>query len=115
MSIETFVSQCSFYDAVNFPHGFSRSGDFTKTEADILTQCGYTIKQLLNNNIAPESEEHKHFLAVISGEAEPSNAIEKAWIKYLTITDQRRTTKRCSLTGSMSDSDYSGDDYSDDD
>ena len=37
---ESFVSQQRFFDNKNYPRGFSRHGDFTIKEAQILEKYG---------------------------------------------------------------------------
>ncbi|WP_250657050.1 DUF413 domain-containing protein [Alkalimarinus coralli] len=115
MSIELFASQCEFYDAVNFPHGFRRSGEFTLAESDILSRCGYTIKQLINKRLEPQNEEQERILKVITGEVEATSNVEKAWSKYLSKTSQKAHMKRCILSDVINDADYSSDDYAYDD
>ncbi|MCQ8878964.1 DUF413 domain-containing protein [Pseudoalteromonas shioyasakiensis] len=83
---QAFVSQRQFYDDQNFPRGFSRSGNFTLLEASILEQHGVVLKGLYNKTLEPQNEMQKQFLAVVSASAEPSNPIERAWLKYLKLT-----------------------------
>ncbi|MFY8327707.1 DUF413 domain-containing protein [Pseudoalteromonas sp. ZZD1] len=83
---QAFVSQRQFYDDQNFPRGFSRSGNFTLLEASILEQHGVVLKGLYNKTLEPQNEIQKQFIAVINGNLEPHNAIERAWLKYLKLT-----------------------------
>ncbi len=83
---QAFVSQRQFYDDQNFPRGFSRSGNFTLLEASILEQHGVVLKGLYNKTLEPQNEMQKQFLAVVNASAEPSNPIERAWLKYLKLT-----------------------------
>lgn len=83
---QAFVSQRQFYDDQNFPRGFSRSGNFTLLEASILEQHGVVLQGLYNKTLAPQNDIQEHFLAIISGGHEPSNPIERAWLKYLKLT-----------------------------
>lgn len=111
MSIELFTSPCEFYDAVNFPHGFRRSGEFTLAESDILSRCGYTIKQLINRKLEPENEAQQRIIQVAEGEVEALSSVEKAWSKYLSKTVKKASVKRCSLSDMVADTDYSSDDF----
>lgn len=111
MSIELFTSPCEFYDAVNFPHGFRRSGEFTMAESDILSQCGFTIKQLVNQKIEPENEAHQRIIQVTEGVIAPESNVEKAWSKYLSKTVRKIPTKRFNLSDVIGDTDYSSDDF----
>ena len=83
---QAFVSQRQFYDDKNFPRGFSRSGNFTLLEASILEQHGIILSGLYNKTLIPQNEIQEQFLKVINGESAVSNAIERAWLKYLKIT-----------------------------
>jgi uncharacterized protein YifE (UPF0438 family) len=83
---QAFVSQRQFYDDQNFPRGFGRSGHFTLLEASILEQHGIVLKGLYNKTIEPLNQHQEQFLAVITGSQEPTNAIERVWVKYLKIT-----------------------------
>ncbi len=97
MSIEPFVSNYPFYDAKNFPHGFSRSGEFTRTEAEILQDCGRTIEALNSRIMAPTSPAHEAMLRVIAGEQQPSSLIEKVWMKYLDAIRQKKPFLSCAM------------------
>lgn len=83
---QAFVSQRQFFDDQNFPRGFSRSGNFTLLEASILEQHGVILKGLYSKTLEPQNEIQEQFFAVVSGNQEPTNAIERAWIKYLKLT-----------------------------
>lgn len=115
MSIELFTSTCEFYDAVNFPHGFRRSGEFTMAESDILSRCGYTIKQLINKKMVPENEAHQRIIDLTDGQIEAVSNVEKAWSKYLSKTVRKVPMKRCNLSDVVGDIDFSSDDFAYDD
>ncbi|AUL73708.1 hypothetical protein ATS72_008955 [Pseudoalteromonas sp. 13-15] len=83
---QAFVSQRQFYDDQNFPRGFSRSGNFTLLEASILEQHGIVLKGLYSKAIEPQNEYQENFVAVVTGSQEPTNPIERAWLKYLKLT-----------------------------
>lgn len=83
MSIENFKSNCNFYDTIHFRHGFARAGIFTRREADMLSQCGYVIKQLERGDLVPQNADQKSMLNFLNGISEPSSEVEKAWSKYL--------------------------------
>ncbi len=86
---QAFVSQRQFFDDQNFPRGFGRSGNFTLLEASILEQHGVVLKGLHNKALEPQNEHQQQFVAVISGALEPTNAIERAWVKYLKLTTSK--------------------------
>ena len=108
MSDNPFYSKSSFYDSINFPHGFARSGHFTKKEADLLTESGYIIKQLSQGNIQAESLEQKNMLMVIQGQKPVETSYERIWEKYMLLT-QRKLTRYYALAGNV---DQGGGDYS---
>jgi uncharacterized protein YifE (UPF0438 family) len=72
-----------FFDDINFPRGFSRSGMFTVQESAILQEYGHTLKSLLEGKVEAENEEEKQFITTFSDAQEPTTCIEKAWTKYL--------------------------------
>ncbi len=90
MANHSFQSQKKFYDDKNFPRGFSRSGDFTLKEAEMLEAYGSACRQLSLENSEPQTAEEQHFVAVCRGEAEAETALERAWLKYVRLTGQRR-------------------------
>lgn len=89
MAINSFLSDSDFYDVINFRHGFARSGMFTKSEAEILRRCGHAIKRLANGSVRPEDEVQESMLRVLDGVQEPSNEVEKAWVKYLLMINTK--------------------------
>ncbi|OCL21894.1 DUF413 domain-containing protein [Gilliamella sp. wkB171] len=80
---ESFISQQRFFDNKNYPRGFSRHGDFTIKEAQILEKHGYAFKDLDTEIRKPVTAEEKSFVAVCKGKKEPTTEFEKAWLKYL--------------------------------
>lgn len=82
MSIENFISNCHFYDYINFRHGFGREGILTTRETEILTSCGYIIKQLELGTLIPQSEAQRDMLLVLNNQAEPKTEVENTWMKY---------------------------------
>ena len=76
----------AYYDDKHFPMGFSRSGDFTIPESKLLTDYGFTLKQLSDGRLNAETELEHQFLQVIAGQVEAKSPIEKVWLKYLKVT-----------------------------
>ena len=81
-----FASDKLFYDDANFPRGFSRSGNFTLLEAEILENYGNILQALHKKTAQPSNELQTQFVKTSQGEQEPSNSFEKAWLKYLKLT-----------------------------
>lgn len=84
-----FTSTNKFYDDANFPRGFARSGHFTIVEADILENHGFVLKGLYNKTLAPQNSFQTQFVQVMENTQEPTNAFERAWIKYLKLTTSK--------------------------
>lgn len=84
-----FSSTNKFYDDANFPRGFARSGHFTIVEADILENHGFVLKGLYNKTLAPQNSFQTQFVQVMENAQEPTNAFERAWIKYLKLTTSK--------------------------
>jgi len=80
---KSFVCEKKFFDDRNFPRGFQRSGDFTRTQAQILENLGVALKALHEGSRAPENEEEQHFVATCRGQEKPETDVEKAWAAYL--------------------------------
>ncbi|MBW8191017.1 DUF413 domain-containing protein [Neiella marina] len=74
--------QKRFQDFRNYPYGFSRSGDFSLKESQVLEQYGRLAAALADDLITPETEEEKRLQAVIRSELEPESALERVWMKY---------------------------------
>ncbi|AWH88827.1 DUF413 domain-containing protein [Limnobaculum parvum] len=88
---ESFTTTHRFFDNKNYPRGFSRHGDFTIKEAQLLERLGYAFNELDLDKREPVTEEEKLFVAVCRGEREPVTESEKVWTKYL---DRIRRPKR---------------------
>jgi len=97
MSQDCFDSTSLFYDSRNFPHGFSRSGKFTRHESELLVRCGRTIQALTTRLMPPMTPEHESMLRVIEGKQPPASDLEKVWIKYLRVVQQKQPFLRCAL------------------
>lgn len=78
-----------FHDDVNYPRGFSRSGDFSINDSAILKDYGTTMKQLYDGTLLPVNEAEKQFVEVVNGKAEARNAYERVWLKYIQKTSKR--------------------------
>ena len=82
ISKDSFVSNRKFYDDKNYPRGMSRSGDYTLAEVNIIEKYGIALTELTNGKRQPATSDEERFMKVIKEGAQPSNAIEKAWMKY---------------------------------
>lgn len=75
--------QKPFNDHKNYPYGFSRSGDFSIRESQLLQQKGNILKALWEGTLAPESDDEKAFVDMLKGNKAPETTEEKLWVKYL--------------------------------
>ena len=109
---EIRVPQKQFIDRQHFPYGFRKSGDFSITEADILSAFGKTLAGLESGELQPENQEEQRFIDVLKGEQAPASSIEKAWLKYIKLARNRKQFYTL-LSSASNLSDYD-EDYSDD-
>ncbi len=82
MELRGFETSTPFYDDVNFPRGFRRSGDFSIVEADALHAFGKSMLMLSRLERKPKTPQEERFLAVCQGDEVAENAAERAWVKY---------------------------------
>ncbi|USD35779.1 MULTISPECIES: DUF413 domain-containing protein [Ferrimonas] len=79
-----------FVDSRRFGRGFSRSGDFTIKESELLTRYGHTMAQLASGELTPVGEQEHRFVAVVAGLRPPTSALERVWLKYRQLSECRR-------------------------
>lgn len=80
---KSFQSQKKFFDDVNFPRGFQRSGDFTRAQATILETMGVAMKDLHEGRRAPVTDEEVRFVQVCQQQEAPVSEVERTWANYL--------------------------------
>jgi uncharacterized protein YifE (UPF0438 family) len=95
-----------FYDNVHFPRGFTKSGDFTLAEGDILTYFGKTLLALESGELSPENQAEKDFLDVIHGKKEASTKLERTWVKYVKLSRGKKRFHTLNSKPSVADDDY---------
>ncbi|MGC7559972.1 DUF413 domain-containing protein [Pasteurella sp. PK-2025] len=88
---ESFSVTRRFFDDKNYPRGFSRHGDYTIKESQVLEQYGQAFKALESGERAPVTQEEQDFVACCRGERQPETFLEKTWLKY---RSRISTTKR---------------------
>ncbi len=98
----------AFQDFKNYPYGFSRSGDFSIKESQVLESNGVWLAALADGKVEPESEEERRLISVIVGDQLPESTLERVWIKY-----QKRISRP--HVGALSSRGISSDDDGDDD
>ena len=84
-------SDRTYFDDVYFPRGFNRSGEFTVTESMILNDYGHTMSGLSKGDLTPLNAEEEHFIQAVRGEVEAITQLEKAWLKYQSLTKPKVT------------------------
>lgn len=94
---ESFITANRFFDNKHYPRGFSRHGDFTIKEAQLLERHGSAFSELDAGKRQPVTEEETLFVATCRGEREPATDCEKVWMKYVTRT--RRPRRFHTLSG----------------
>lgn len=80
--IASFKTVKTFADKVHFPYGFSRSGDFTSKQANLLERHGQAYKSLEDGSRQPETEEERNFVKFCQGERPAESEHEKVWARY---------------------------------
>lgn len=108
---ESFITTNRFFDNKHYPRGFSRHGDFTIKEAQLLERHGQAFLSLIPANVQHKPTK-KTFVAVCRGEREPVTPEEKVWAKYSSRIN--RPKRFHTLSGGKPQIDPS-DDYTDTD
>ncbi|RIY33251.1 hypothetical protein CJP74_02160 [Psittacicella melopsittaci] len=89
-----FIREKKYYDDKNYPHGFSRSGDYTIHESEVLEDFGTRLSALATGKAQPQTDLEKHFVDVVANPedfAGELSFIEKTWLKYQRlITEVKR-------------------------
>lgn len=109
---ESFLTTNRFFDNKNYPRGFSRHGDFTIKEAQILEKYGVAFSELDSGKRKPVTDEEKSFATVCRGEQVPTTENEKVWVKYMACISKPKRFH--TLSGGKPQVDP-GDDFSDSD
>lgn len=84
------VSSRTFTDTHRFPYGFKKSGDFSVSEANILSIYGNTLFNLEIGRLLASTQEEEQFIKCSKGLANAESAIEKAWMKYVKLARSKR-------------------------
>lgn len=105
--VQSFACQKKFFDDRNYPHGFQRSGDFTRAQAQLLESKGAAMKALHEGSRQPQTAEEERFVAVCHGKEKATSDIEKTWALYLSSLRRKQiyfTASSAAVEGSGSDS-----------
>ncbi|MBT0724899.1 DUF413 domain-containing protein [Rosenbergiella sp. S61] len=109
---ESFVTTHRFFDNKHYPRGFSRHGDFTIKEAQLLERHGFAMNELDLAKREPVNEEEEQFVEVCRGQRPAATEAEKVWSKYMSRI--KRPKRFHTLSGGKPQMD-TVEDYSDSD
>lgn len=104
-----FVASREFFDDINFPYGFRKSGDFIVPEANMLSAIGQRLSQLEHQVVQPENDTEKQFVQVCRGEKEASTQVERLWLKYKNLVSHRNDFHGLNNSKPEVEDDYSDD------
>ncbi|MGR5002325.1 DUF413 domain-containing protein [Vibrio celticus] len=104
-----------FYDNKHFSRGFSKSGDFTLVEDEILTFFGSTLLALESGDLTPKNQSELDFLEVVQGKKEPSTKLEKTWAKYVKLSRGKKRFHTLNSKPTVAEDDYNAYSIGDDD
>ncbi len=99
-----FASSKPFFDTKHFPRGISRSGLFSRKEAELLERHGHAMQELANGNRQPVGAAEQAFVSMVNGERQAQSDLEKVWSKYKSHTTNRRVSYTTGMAFSMSES-----------
>jgi len=102
---QSLVSGKSFRDDKHFPHGFSRSGNFSRLEAELLTRGGKVASALACGELSPACETHSHLLEVCRGERDAETEFERVWLKYVNLSGKKRSVFSFASSGNLASND----------
>lgn len=88
---EIRVGAKRFFDNKAFPRGFSKSGNFTLTEDQILSTYGQTLHSLELGEMLATNVEEEHFLQVMANPDQAASKIERTWLKYVKLARGRKS------------------------
>ncbi|WP_347330860.1 DUF413 domain-containing protein [Marinimicrobium locisalis] len=78
-----------FQDPKHFPAGFEHAGRLSSSQARLIRKHGALITALGRGEVSNPTDDDRHLLKVIARQAAPKNPIEQAWLKYLTLREEK--------------------------
>ncbi|MBK4764853.1 MAG: DUF413 domain-containing protein [Pantoea sp. Brub] len=96
---KSFLTKDRFFDNKNYPRGFSRHGDFTIKEAQLLEKYGVAFNELNLLKRQPVTEEERLFIKMCQGSRKPQTEAEQVWYKYTSYI--KRPKRFYTLSGSQ--------------
>lgn len=89
--VTSFACDKKFFDDKNYPRGFSRSGDFTRAQAQLLENKGIAMRALADGSRSPIDATEQRFVDVCQGQVDAMSDIERTWITYRKALQRRDT------------------------
>lgn len=83
---ESFSVTRRFFDDKNYPRGFSRHGDYTIKESQVLEQYGQAFKALESGEREPVTKEEKNFVAFCRGERPAETFLRKHGLSIVRVS-----------------------------
>ena len=90
---ESFTTTNRYFDNKHYPRGFSRHGDFTIKEAQLLERHGYAFNELDLGKREPVTEEEKLFVAVCRGERERVLSVQNVFTPFPAVNRRLKVLK----------------------
>lgn len=83
-----------FQDPKHFPAGFEHAGRLSSSQARLIRKHGALITALGHGEVSNPTDDDRHLLKVIARQAAPKNPIEQAWLKYLTLREEKAELRK---------------------
>ncbi len=90
-----------FYDDDLFARGFSRSGDFSLAESELLLHYGHLCQAIERNILLNPTHEDRQLALEINGHVKPKSQLAKVWLKYRQLRQKKAIHMVESAKGSM--------------
>jgi uncharacterized protein len=88
--MQSFATTKKFRALEFFPYGLERSGDFLRSQVELLTQYGTAYYELNNGVRQPETPQEQDFVSFCQGHKPAENEHEKAWKRFTDVTSHPR-------------------------
>ncbi|AIN20075.1 hypothetical protein DJ57_3543 [Yersinia rochesterensis] len=75
---DSFITTNRFFDNKHYPRGFSRHGDFTIKEAQLLERHGYAFNELTSVNASLQQKKNSYLLLFVAASVSQSAPKKKS-------------------------------------
>lgn len=103
--IHGFKASGTFYDDINFPYGFSKSGYFSIPEAELLEELGQRLFSLEQGLAEADNQVEVNFVQCCRGERNAETRVERLWQKYKKHAMRKSTVTLGSVPSDSSERD----------